>query len=52
MYGTALVLLLAAITTLGIGFFQDGLGLIFVSIAASVLAAGFLAGGVDRKSVV
>lgn len=49
MYGTALVFLLAAIATLGIGFFQDGLALIFVSIGASVLAALFLAIGVLRS---
>lgn len=48
MYGVSLVLLLAAIVTLAVGFVQEGLALIFVSIAASVASAAFLIAGLVR----
>lgn len=41
MYGIAMALLLVAIVTLAIGFFQGGLALILVSVGASVGAGIF-----------
>ena len=49
MYAISLVLLLAAVVTLAIGFVQGGLTLIFVSIGASIASAVFLAAGVLRR---
>jgi len=49
VYAISLVLLLAAVVTLAIGFVQGGLTLIFVSIGASIASAVFLAAGVLRR---
>lgn len=52
MIVTSLVLLIAAIVTLAVGWFQDGLGMVYVSIGASVAALAFLVAGVMRGRAV
>ncbi|HEX6262039.1 MAG TPA: hypothetical protein VF097_04250, partial [Actinomycetota bacterium] len=52
MIVTAAVFLVAAIVTLVIGWFQEGLAMVYVSIGASVVALAFLVAGMVRRPAV
>jgi hypothetical protein len=49
LYAASLVLLTAAAVTLALGIQGEGLGLLFVSVACSVLAAGSVGVAVVRR---